>query len=243
MVIFMGMIVVGDNLNTNITPTYQKRDLMYNVFNIYHINNVISCSANNKLFQCIDDSDFHYLENLPLKLSAQYKASYDINYIGDQDGIFDDNCSRAIINKLQVSQNMSYLECQDGKCDDALDIIFSKIFPTMFTNTENLVYAAKTIIDGVINHSDVLINDNVTKNIDINSGVYNYSKSISYQLYENDSIPLEGESYFLESMSISAEKSGNVIDIGLNIKAITIEMILDEIELTTDPIDISTTCG
>lgn len=240
----MNIIVLSNDINTTKSPTYKTRALKYDMFDVQHITDMITCEIAMKLYGCYEENDtILNMENFPASYTAQMKSEHNINFIADQDGNVDEKCIRAFINKINLIESFSYLECMEGKIffDTLLtELLFDITLPSDIHDIAQTIY---NISDGVINNLSVIYNDTEYKTMDINSGVMTVQKNRKYELYQFDSLPLYDNQQFLESFNISCKKEGGGISIDVKATLLTVDIIISKITGNTEPVNLSADCG
>lgn len=240
----MNVVIISDDINTTKTPTYKTIALKYNLFDIQHINDIITCEASLKLEGCYDENDtILNVENLPSSYQAQMKAGHTLNWIADQDGNVDEKCVRAFINKITINESFSYIECMENRINFNYileELLLSTTFATNINPIANTIYS---IGSGVVSNISSIYNDKLYKTMDISSGVMNYRKLRKQELFQFDSLPLYDNQQFLESFNLECKKEGNSFSMHLTAKVMTVDIILQKITGNTEPVDLSATCG
>jgi hypothetical protein len=73
------------------------------------------CELNYKLVACniSNPPSAVRFDNSPETYNATFQIGYDINYLADQDGTVDEQCTRAFINKISTKEQFGYLSCME----------------------------------------------------------------------------------------------------------------------------------
>ena len=181
------------------------------------------------------------LETAPESFNAAFSIGYDINYLADQDGNFDPNCTSAFINKIATKEQFSYLSCMEGVVDTTgyLRDLVSDIalaFPG-----DQIIYDIDIATTAVINEPATTFHSFLYKTLDLSSGIYNYQRNIKREVFQYQAIPLDGHQ-ILESYELNLSKEGGNLSVTLKIKAIAINLILAKLPGNATDIPLVVSC-
>jgi len=182
---------------------------------------------------------------LPTKYTGSMNANYDLNYLADQDGNVDENCTCAFINKINVQEQFSYLKCMENKIP--FNSILQQIIDAISAaNDPDLPLALldkiKSITDEIKLHQSSLINENIYTIMDIESGTLTNQKNIKIELFQFNAESLSNGNQFIESYTVDCKKDGQNLDIEFKAKLLSLEVILQKISGNINPIDLGAEC-
>lgn len=182
----------------------------------------------------------------PTKLPASYTTSmnvgYDLNFIADQDGTVDPNCTRAFINKININEQFGYIECMENSIDfeGFLSALVTSISDSNPVNS--ILSVIKDVAAGVKINPASITNTSNYKTLDITSGVYNLQKTVKTELFQFQSISLENDQQFIESYEIECAKEPSGFSIKLKAKILTLDVIITKMTGNAPPVSLVATC-
>lgn len=255
----MGLVLIVENKNTSVQPQYKQRAIKYNVFKNYKIMDQHTCDIQNKYVYCVEDECDSGQPitpcTIPSSYSAKLQVGYNLHYIMDQDGTVDQNCIRAFINKISISEEFSFFECEEETirfdCKEREgDCLLLSLFEHIGANedmvdTKDIVIDISEIVSNLFQSPAIdrlLVNETNNKMFDENFMVYKLSKNIRYELFQYDSILLksgENTNYILDSFTLSANDEGGLLTIQLSARLISITPYLTEYTGDLEPVDVS----
>lgn len=197
-----------------------------------------------KIEGCYDLDDYSALN--PLQLPATYSTNltvgYELNYIADQDGNVDENCTRAFINRIVTKEQFGYIDCMEDKIhfhnflsDLLTEMATSLPFNDILTVMKNVAVDTKSNIAAITN-------EQVYKTLDITSGIYNLQKTLQTELFQFQSIPLYSDNKFLEGFELECTKEVGGFSIKLKAKILTLRVIIQKLPGNAPSVELSATC-
>jgi len=106
----------------------------------------------------------------------------------------------------------------------------------------DLLNVIRDITYGVYDHTSVIFNETNYTTMDISSGALNKQKTKKADLFQFQSILLDGGKQFLESFEIGCSKEGGNLSVNLKINVMTIDIILTKSTGNSAPISLDATC-
>lgn len=238
--------LIVENINTTIDPMYNPIFLKAGLAKIFKILNKTTCHIDDKLLICFDSGSSLDPVVLPTKYSAKINVQYDLNWLADQDGEIEDHCTNAFVNKITLMENLSFNECAEDNIDvdDVISRILDEIESTNFIQTTEQVGNAIDVVRLFLAAPQRIVNINDMRYMDENSGQYNINRRITHDLHQSTVISLNGaDAYVIDTFSIEMDKNDAFGQITLAIKAVSIEVLIEEETDNPVNIDVSTVCN
>lgn len=168
-------------------------------------------------------------------------VSYDLNFIADQDGTVDNNCTRAFINKIVIKEQFGYPDCLEDNIQFAtfLEALLSEVATWV---DSDILTTMSTICTEVYNHPATIKNSTVYKTMDITTGLFNFQKTVKAEVFQFQSILLNDVNRFLESFEIECTKDPSGLTIKIKAKVLTLSVLLTKLPGNIEDISLAAAC-
>lgn len=239
----MEFIVISNDKNILTQPQFTQRAIKFNLFDVWHLYDTVVCETSLKLEGCDNAApSFLSAANMPTTYNAAFNVGYDLNYLADQDGTVDVNCTRAFINKITMKEQFNYIKCMEDMIpfDNVLNYLMADIGVLDVGST--LLSTIQTAVSGVYDNTATTRNDTNYTTLDINSGAYNRQKIIKTDLFQFQSLPLYDGQQFLESFELECNKESGNLSISLKIKTMTLDIILTKLRGNAVAVPLAAEC-
>jgi hypothetical protein len=234
--------IISENTNITKDPYYYPIFISSKTSKLYHIYDKTMCHFDIKGVLCFDDNADLKPHKLPDKYKLTFQCQYDLNYLGDQDGEIEENCTTAHVKKISCIENFNFLECakKNIEFDRILNMIIFELSNSDWSdkiddNIDNII----NIIQNFNNNENLIKNSTTMRHIDENSGQYNVTMRNTKDLHQQTVLPLDNNN-IIDSIAIEIDKSSDTFgQITVSFKTTNIEMKITDSGSAGDPIDVN----
>jgi hypothetical protein len=241
----MSIVLIVENLNKTHDEINHPIFLKAGLAKIYKIADKTTCHVDNKLSMCFDDNLEPF--ELPIKYTVEFKIHYDLNWLADQDGVVEENCTKAFVKQININESFTYFECAEEHIDfdNLLSDILNEVIISSLTKTRTTVENSLRVVQDAIASEHLIRNDKLMEYIDAESGAKRIVRHVTRKLFQTTVVNLNDGGYILDTLNLESNKEEAFGTLSLKIKAVTIdpEIIVKDENPPNINLDMETDCS